>query len=95
MSQRKYTVAGPNPAYGAAPGEIVTLDDSDPTVQLNVAAGVLAAPDGEAAPDEKMTCPLCVERELKQPPRFTTPDDLEGHYAERHPGFATPEWRAD
>lgn len=94
MSKRKYRVAGPNPAYGAAPGEVVTVDDSDPAVQLNIAAGVLAA-DGGADAAEKMTCPLCVERELKQPPKFTSPDELEGHYAERHPGFATPEWRAD
>jgi hypothetical protein len=96
MGKQKFTVAGPLGAYGAKPGETVDVDADDPLVQLNITAGVLTS--GAAGKDAKppvMTCPLCVEHGLKTPTRLHTPDELEDHYVERHPGFETPEWRTD
>lgn len=98
MAKRKYTVAGTQPAYDTQPGGVVELDESDHHVQANVAAGVLEpakASGGAAAEKQQMTCPLCVERELKQPPKFDTHAELVEHYEQRHEGFVIPDWRAE
>jgi hypothetical protein len=93
MGKQKFTVTGPAAVGGVAPGGEVEVDASDPLVQLNIQAGILTAtPSAEAA---VMTCPLCLERGLKHPPKLHTPDELAEHYTERHAGFETPEWRTD
>lgn len=49
---RLFTVTGPQPAYGAAPGDTVRLDERDSRVQLNVAAGVLTPAPTPKKPKE-------------------------------------------
>jgi hypothetical protein len=76
-------------AYGAAPGETVTLNASDPRVQLNIAAGVLTLVKDQ--PPEKHPCPACAEQGVKRPLSFATSDELQAHYAEKHPGLVPPD----
>lgn len=90
---RTFTVAGDYPAYGAKPGETVTLDPGDPGVQVNIAAGVLT-PSGKA-PEQRMTCPSCAEQGMKRPPKFDTADGLREHYAEKHPALVVPDWKEE
>ena len=79
-------------AYGVAGGETVSLDPNDPSVRLNIAAGILT-PAEDAKPG-RMTCPIC-QTTHKRPAKLGSPSELAAHYAEQHQGFATPEWRED
>lgn len=92
MANRKYTVAGPFPAYGVQIGESVVLDSDDVLVQANVTAGLI-----RLAPDQpkvaKPTCPACVEHNVKRPPSFADAEGLEAHYREKHPALVIPEWK--
>jgi hypothetical protein len=72
-------------AYGGDAGDEVSLDETDPLVQLNVANGVLVAGKTKA---QTMTCPIC-EATVKKP------DDLAKHYADKHAAYAVPGWVAD
>ena len=88
---KTFTVVGSQPAYQVMPGNTVELDEADPMVALNVAAGVLAEGD-HRPPPPRVACPACVEHGMKRPPRFDTADALAEHYAEKHPALVIPEW---
>lgn len=94
MANRKYTVNGPQPAYGVDPGESVTLDTNDPLVAANVAAGVITLGEVDG-PDPVMHCPACEEGGMKRPPSFANAADLAAHYDEKHPALVTPEWKEE
>jgi hypothetical protein len=85
------------PAYGKQPGDTIRLNQDDVLVRLNVENGVLVEGAREAdAEPPRMTCPLCSDDlEMKRPPKFESPDELEEHYAAKHQGFAVPAWSAD
>ena len=70
------------------PGDTVTLDSADPTVALNVAAGVLVAQEKAA-----MTCPACANADEERV--VASVGELEAHYGEAHRGLVAPEWRED
>jgi hypothetical protein len=82
------------PAYGKDAGDTVRLDESDPLVQLNLAAGVLTAAGKDTPEPGQMTCPICAET-MKRPPKFGGESDLSDHYADKHAGFVVPAWAAD
>jgi hypothetical protein len=52
-----------------------------------VAAGVL-----EREPLAPVTCPACKEQgKPKTPPKFEAQDELDDHYADKHPALAVPD----
>ena len=91
---RTYTLT--HPAYGKQPGDQVRLDPNNPLVKLNVENGILSEDKPAEVDAPQMTCPLCRDDlEMKRPPKFESPDELEQHYADKHSGFAVPAWSAD
>ena len=81
-------------AYGQEPGTTLALDHTDPLVQMNVDNGVLVPGKDADVPADRMTCPICAET-MKRPPHFDTPEELAGHYSDKHAGFVTPDWNPD
>ncbi len=91
---KTYTLT--QPAYGKQPGETIRLHPEDPLVVLNVENGVLSEEAVKDEPAPRMTCPLCADDlEMKRPPKFESQEELEQHYADKHPAFAVPAWSAD
>jgi hypothetical protein len=90
---KTYTLAAP--AYGKEPGDEIRLHPDDPLVRLNVESGVLLEEATKAVPEQRMTCPLCVEQDKTRPQKASSREELEQHYADKHPAFAAPAWSAD
>ena len=86
----KYQVAAEQ-AYGVAQGGEVSLDRADPTVQLNVAAGVLI----QLGTLGTMTCPACEAEGRKRPTKLADQGEVAAHYGEKHKGLAAPEWKEE
>lgn len=52
-----------------------------------VDAGIL-----RVEPLEPVACPACTEQGTpKKPPKFETQEELEDHYADKHPALAVPD----
>lgn len=89
---KTYTVTVP--AYGAQPGETVRVDPADPTVQLNVSAGVLSEDKATDMRRQTMNCPICSET-MKRPPKLSSDQELQEHYQDKHAAFQAPAWQPD
>lgn len=89
---RTYTLT--QPAYGQPAGTSLALDQNDPMVKLNVESGVLIEGETADVTAERMTCPICAET-MKRPPHFDSPEEVAGHYSDKHAGFVTPDWHPD
>lgn len=87
----KYKVSGPFSVLGKQPGETITQIPDEINLDALLEAGALELATGDDEKPEKVPCPACVEQKLKQPPKFEALDDLQKHYADKHPALVAPE----